>query len=399
MTAGSIEDVAHRAGVSVDYVAELVRLGILVPETNGAFNDGHARRAAVVKGMEKSGVTLDDLGSAIRSGAVTLDFVDDAVYQRFATVSDVTFEQLCQRTGVPMELLSTVREAVGLPPPEPTDLVRDPELVVARLVEVGLAAGGTPVALGRLMRVVGDSMRRIAETEADWWYAEILSPKLARGLKGSDLAPDNQEEMNEQMDRAIIEIFHGRQAQTWMNNVTRALGGQMAEAGLHEQQDRMPAISFLDVTGYTRLTQERGDAAAADLAEQLTRIVQRSSAQHNGRPIKWLGDGVMFYFDDPADSVVASIDMVAAVSEAGLPPAHVGVQCGPVIFQEGDYFGQTVNLAARIADFARPGEVLVSQSVVDVSGGVPVEFTEIGPVDLKGVSGAVRLYSARLKPA
>ena len=51
MTAGSIEDVAHRAGVSVDYVAELVRLGILVPETNGAFNDGHARRAAVVKGM------------------------------------------------------------------------------------------------------------------------------------------------------------------------------------------------------------------------------------------------------------------------------------------------------------------------------------------------------------
>jgi len=201
------------------------------------------------------------------------------------------------------------------------------------------------------------------------------------------------------MDRTIIEIFHGRQAQTWMNNVVKALGGQMAEAGLHEQLDRMPAISFLDVTGYTRLTQERGDAAAADLAEQLTRIVQRTSSQHNGRPIKWLGDGVMFYFDDPADAVVASLEMVAAVSEAGLPPAHVGVQCGPVLFQEGDYFGQTVNLAARIADFARPNEVLVGQAVVDASNSSAVEFSEIGPVDLKGVSGAVRLYSARRKPA
>jgi adenylate cyclase len=86
--------------------------------------------------------------------------------------------------------------------------------------------------------------------------------------------------------------------------------------------------------------------------------------------------------------------MVEGVAEAGLPPAHVGLHAGPVIFQEGDYYGQTVNVASRIAEYARPGEVLVSQDVVDASGAAEVAFREIGPVELKGVSGAMRLHAA-----
>jgi adenylate cyclase len=72
----------------------------------------------------------------------------------------------------------------------------------------------------------------------------------------------------------------------------------------------------------------------------------------------------------------------------------VGIHAGPVIFQEGDYFGRTVNLAARIAEYARPGEVLVSQEVVDAADRGPVSFTEIGPVELKGVPGPRRLHTA-----
>jgi adenylate cyclase len=114
-----------------------------------------------------------------------------------------------------------------------------------------------------------------------------------------------------------------------------------------------------------------------------------------GRPVKWLGDGVMFYFPDPGPAVVAAIEMVDGVREAGLPPAHVGLHAGPVLFQEGDYFGRTVNVAARIAEYARPGEILVSQEVVDIGGAQPnVEFRLIGPVELKGVAGAVHLHAA-----
>ena len=102
----------------------------------------------------------------------------------------------------------------------------------------------------------------------------------------------------------------------------------------------------------------------------------------------------MLHFPNPGQGVVAALEMVDGVVEAGLPPAHVGLHAGPVIFQEGDYYGQTVNVAARIADYARPGEVIVSQEVVDASGGADVAFREIGPVELKGVAGAMRLYAA-----
>ncbi len=154
-------------------------------------------------------------------------------------------------------------------------------------------------------------------------------------------------------------------------------------------------MCFLDLSGYTQLTQERGDAAAAELAERLNRIVQRISVQHGGRPVKWLGDGVMFHFPEPAGGVVAAIEMVGALAEAGLPPAHVGLHAGPVVLQEGDFYGQTVNLASRIGEYARAGEVLVSQSVVDAASESGATFEPIGDVALKGVAQPISLYAAQ----
>jgi adenylate cyclase len=189
-------------------------------------------------------------------------------------------------------------------------------------------------------------------------------------------------------------MYHLQQSQAWGANIIEGLEFQLAAAGLHTRLEHPPAMCFLDVTGYTRLTQERGDAAAAELAEELGRLVQRISVKHGGRPVKWLGDGVMFHFPNPGPGVVGALEMVAGVGEAGLPPAHVGLHAGPVIFQEGDYYGQTVNVAARIAEYARPGEVIVSQAVVDASTGTEVDFRQIGPVELKGVAGAVELHAA-----
>jgi adenylate cyclase len=105
----------------------------------------------------------------------------------------------------------------------------------------------------------------------------------------------------------------------------------------------------------------------------------------------WLSDGV--YFRDLGSVGVAALELMDGVASGGLPPAHVGLHFGPVLFQQGDYYRRTVNLASRIAEYARPGEVLVTQEVVDASAGVVVTFTEIGPVELKGISG-VRLHAA-----
>ena len=101
-------------------------------------------------------------------------------------------------------------------------------------------------------------------------------------------------------------------------------------------------------------------------------LVNRSSREHGGVPVKWLGDGVMVHYREPAGAVLAALQMVEQLPAAGLPPAHVGVAAGPVVVQGGDYFGRTVNLAARIRrpDAETRVRALVSQSEVE-SGARP----------------------------
>jgi adenylate cyclase len=85
---------------------------------------------------------------------------------------------------------------------------------------------------------------------------------------------------------------------------------------------------------------------------------------------------------------------VEQLPEAGLPPAHVGVAAGPVVVQGGDYFGRTVNLAARIAAHAGAGQVLVSESVAESASPEGVSFVALGELRLEGIARPVRLHEA-----
>jgi class 3 adenylate cyclase len=206
--------------------------------------------------------------------------------------------------------------------------------------------------------------------------------------------PDFADLISPLMDQAFIAMYHAQQARSWTANIIEGFEQVLARAGIHSRLERVPAIGFLDISGYTRMTQELGDDRSAEVAGTLARLVQRSSVQHGGKPIKWLGDGVMFHFEQPGPGVRAALEMVDAIPAAGLPPVHVGLAAGPVLFQEGDYFGQTVNLSARIADYARAGEVLVSQVVADASHEDDITFQDVGPVELKGVAGTTHLLRA-----
>jgi adenylate cyclase len=392
----SRQEAAERAGVTPQDFGRQVDVGLLVPDEAGRFTVGDVRRAGLVKSLEAAGIPLDGLAAVIREGGLTLDFMDSPTYERFAALSNVTFQQLSEKAGVPVGLLMVVREAVGSAQPTPNDRIREDELLITPFIEAQFKLGFRSVATERLLRVTGDSLRRIAETEADWWYGEVLEPRVAQGMSPSEAADDeNTNQLTELADQALLATYHAQQTHTWTANIIRGVEGELAKAGIQSRLERPPAMCFLDITGYTRLTQERGDAAAAQLAGELARLVQRTSVQHGGRPVKWLGDGVMFYFRDPGPGVMAALEMVDGTAAAGFPPAHVGLHAGPVVFQGGDYFGQTVNIASRIAEYARPGEVVVSQAVVEASTGVGVRFSEIGPVELKGVSGAMQLHSAQ----
>jgi class 3 adenylate cyclase len=250
----------------------------------------------------------------------------------------------------------------------------------------------------RWLRVYGESLRRIAETEADWWHTEVEMPHLASGLEPAEMleaAARWGDEIASATEQALVAMYHAAQEHAWVDNFIGDVETALDRAGLRSRTERLPAMAFLDISGYTRLTEERGDEAAAGLAARLASFVHQASERHRGKVVKWLGDGVMFYFREAAGAVLAALELVEEVARSGLPPAHVGVHVGPVVFQGGDYFGRTVNTAARIGDYARPGEVLVSQDVVDAAGLDGVDFTPVGPVELKGVSEPISLHSAR----
>jgi adenylate cyclase len=391
------QEVAQRAGVDPDYLDRLVELGIVTPGAGDVFSPGDVLRARWLQSFEGAGVPLEGMAAAVRDGALSFSYLDATAYDQFAGLSGTTFQQLSASTGIPLELLMVVREAVGSAEPRPQDHVHQNELKLVSMIELQLAKGFRPAVIGRWLRVYGDSLRRIAETETAWWHSEVMTPLLASGMTEGEMLQaqaDLGSKLAPLFDQILLAIYHGQQEHAWNRETVEHVESALEQAGLYSRLRRPPAMCFLDITGYTRLTEERGDEAAADLAARLAGLVRRSAQEHGGTPVKWLGDGVMFYFREPAAAVLAAVEMVGEVGRQGLPPAHVGIHAGPVVFQEGDYFGRTVNLAARIADYARPGEVLVSQEVVDAAEGGPVAFTEIGPVELKGVPGPLRLYTA-----
>jgi adenylate cyclase len=394
----SRDDTAKLAGVDPEYVDRLLDLGILEADEGGDFRAGSPQRVRIVQMLEDAGLPLDGLGEALGRDLVSLDFIDTTSNNRWGSLTNTTFEELSQQTGVPIELLAAIREAMGFAPPEPTDRIQEHEMEVVPLVKLQHENGFRGAVVDRALRVYGESMRRVAETESDWWRSEVLMPIVQSGNDPTELYRASAElspALAEVIDQALLAIYHGQQAKAWIRNILEGFEVALADSGLHTPPARLPAICFLDLTGYTRLTEERGDAVAADLAQKLSSMVERHSRRHQGTPVKWLGDGVMFHFPEPGDGVLAALEMVEAAPDLGLPSAHVGLHAGPVLFQEGDYFGRTVNIAARIADYARPGEVVVSQEVVDAVADDNLEFSEIGPVELKGVTGPHRLYSAR----
>jgi adenylate cyclase len=389
------EDAAERAGVDPSYLARLIELGILAPSDPDRFSPADVRRVLMARSLEDAGIPLDGLAAAIERGALSLDFLEAASYERFAALTPETFQQVSDRTGVPLELLMVIRESIGMAQPAPDDRLREDEMRIVPFLELQISEGFRQTAIERLLRVQGDSTRRIAEQEAAWWASEVVEPAIASGKGPEEIAnADFSNRSAPLAEQAVLAMYHAQQARAWTANIIDGFEELMAKAGIYSRLERLPAICFLDITGYTRLTQELGDDAAADLAGTVAQLVRRSSVQHGGKPIKWLGDGVMFYFGDPGPGVRAALEMVDALATAGLPPAHVGLHAGPVLYQEGDYFGQTVNLTARIADYARPGEVLVSQAVAAASKEQRIAFGDIGPVELKGISGPVHLLRA-----
>jgi adenylate cyclase len=103
---------------------------------------------------------------------------------------------------------------------------------------------------------------------------------------------------------------------------------------------------------------------------------------------------VLLRFDDSATAIGATLELVDRVAAAGLPPAHAGIAAGRIVVRDGDVFGQTVNLASRIAAQAMAGEILVEEGVVIALPRGTAAFDPVGRVELKGIPLPVALWRA-----
>jgi hypothetical protein len=153
VTAYDGRHVAERAGVEPAYVDRLFELGIVAPDADGQYAAADVPRVRLVGTLERGGVPLEAVAQAIRRGEISFTFVDNPFYERFASLTTVTFEQLAEQSAVPIDLLMVVREAIGFGVPRPDDRVREDELRIAPLIRRLLETGSRAAVVERLLRV------------------------------------------------------------------------------------------------------------------------------------------------------------------------------------------------------------------------------------------------------
>jgi adenylate cyclase len=393
------EELADRSGVTAEQLRHLVELGIITPTPQGRFRPSDIQRIRVVDALADAGFAPEQLSELIATGAYNLDWAS-VVFPEPTAQLTTTLEQTAAATGLPEDLTGRLFDAWELARPQPGQALRADDDELLQLAVPALAGfGGDETALLGAARQLGGSLRGLAESQVRLFHTHVEERLAAQGHPDHAWSDDLNHvaaSMMAGLERTLV-LLYRRHFEHYVLDVTVLRAEAALErAGLARRRPvRPPAIAFLDLTGYTKLTEERGDRAAAELAGRLVEIVHEFAHRRGGRPVKLLGDGVMFHFPDPTQGVQCGLDLVDRLPQVGLPLARVGLHSGPVVFQNGDYFGRTVNIAARITDYARPEEVLVSDQVVaDADRLEAVRFAPVGPVSLKGLSAPITLYKA-----
>jgi adenylate cyclase len=354
-------------------------------------------RARVVGNLAAAGIEVEAVARALTSGDLRLGYLESA--GRRHPRSDRTFAEVAEQIEVPFASLERIYVAFGLPRPSPDERVREEDLEVLRVLPVLFGAGVDEDDVLRLARVWGDSARRVAQYLPHYFHATVETQFRRRGLRDNEAYETAIREVGVRTGRSgedLLGWLFRRHSEVYMTeHQFEHVETALEDAGVrHRPPRQMEAAVFADLSGYTRLTEESGDEAAAEMALALAQIASEVAARHHGSVVKLLGDGVFLHFRDPADAVRGSLDIIESTVALGLPAAHVGANAGPMLYDEGDYFGRTVNIAARIAAHADAGQVYVGEALAGsvVADGFRLE--EVGEAVLKGVAAPVRIFEA-----
>jgi adenylate cyclase len=383
----SVAALARASGIDVVDLEKLVAAGAL-PERK-RFRPSDITRARLVMALVESGFALDELSDAIADGRLSFDYVDHLMPEPVQFVAGPERSDSSRYRDELRPILGGTERSDGA--------IRADELAIAELVARGTELGAPLERVVRIVRSMVQTTEHIVDLQRDFIDDVLLGPAIAEtgspitALSGTATARYAFRELGRQLLWLLVE----RSAdEAIFKNIVQLTERALREGGVSAPSDGQSVV-FVDVSGYTRRSQEAGDAAAAHQALLLADFVHSLAVPVGGRLVRSLGDGALAHFPDPTLAVRFALDAVASAPANGVWNLHAGVNTGPMLRRDGDYYGTAVNIASRVADQATQDHVVVTRAVVDAwAGGDAVSFSPMGSVSLKNVAEPVELYDA-----
>jgi adenylate cyclase len=385
----SLSEASRRAGVSPNTLKRWAAEKVL-PVRRGRWTAAAAAQARVVARMRERGHSLEDLKRAGREGRLAFGFTEDLFP---APEEQVTVAQVARETGLEPELIERILVILGTPL-ERERLLNPHDAQALRHCARVLAAGFPLVAFLQLVRVYAQSLRRIADAEVRLFHLYVHEPLIRDGVPELEMAEEMGELAGDILPLAspLVDYLHTRYLRFFIEQ--DVIGHMESELDAASDLGQVPiTLCFIDLTGFTRYTEEEGDLEALDVVENFVETVE-ATLPPEATIVKTIGDEVMVVSPEPASLTEWAIDLLARLPER--PQPRVGIHCANAVYRDGDYFGTHVNLAHRVVSRAQAGEVLVTDRVTEAIRDREGLVSEpIGEVSLKGFPTPTPLFLIR----
>jgi len=387
----SLSEAARRSGVPARTLKRWAEEKI-VPVRKGRWTAAAAAQARVVARMRERGYSLEDLREAGKEGRLAFGFTEElfAGSQQTSTV-----EQAAAETGLEPELVERILVILGTPKGQ-RELDHEDLAALHHCARV-LEAGFPLVAFLQLVRVYAQSMRRIADAEVRLFHLYVHEPLIRDAVPELEMAEEMGELAGDILPLAapLTQYLHQRYLRFFVEQ--DVVGHMEADSAMDTTEIELGhvhvTLCFIDLTGFTRYTEEEGDIEALDVVENFVAGVE-STLPREATIVKTIGDEGMVVSPDPASLTAWAVDFLSRFPQR--PQPRVGIHYGDTVYRDGDYFGSQVNLAHRIVNRALAGEGLVTDAVcAAIAGSDSLELEPIGEVKLKGFPAPTELFTVR----
>jgi adenylate cyclase len=387
----SLGEAARRSGVPASTLKRWAEEKI-VPVRKGRWTAAAAAQARVVARMRERGYSLEDLKSAGKEGRLAFGFTEELFS---GSQESYSIEEAAAETGLEPELVERILVILGTPLGQ-RELSKE-DLTALRHCARVLVAGFPLVAFLQLVRVYAQSMRRIADAEVRLFHLYVHEPMIRDAVPELEMAEEMGELAADILPLAapLTEYLHERYLRFFVEQ--DVVGHMEAGASMDTAEIALGHVNvtlcFIDLTGFTRYTEEEGDIEALDVVENFVATVE-ATMPREATIVKTIGDEVMVVSPDPASLTEWAVDFLSRFPQR--PQPRVGIHYGDAVYRDGDYFGSQVNLVHRVVNRALAGEVLVTDAVCGaITGSERLDFEPIGEVSLKGFPTPTALFVVR----